>query len=81
MSVFEFPDAISRAIMRIGDFFSWINTGLFNLGWILTFAGVTLAFFVIQIFFIYMYYRIIMIAFGFKPRIEQFLKKVDELFV
>ena len=80
MSILEFPDAISKAIMTVGNFFIWVNGVLYNIGWILTFFGLTITFFVIQLFFIYVYYRVILIALGFRPRIEQLLKRVDEMF-
>jgi hypothetical protein len=80
MSLLELPEAVVSALSSIGGFFHWVYWIFFTIGWALTFVFYIVAFFGIQVFFIYLYYRMFLLLLGFKPKIEQFLEKVDKIF-
>jgi len=80
MSLLEFPEAIGNAFVAIGLFFDKVYWLFFTVGWALGFAFWVIIFFGMQIVFIYIYYRLIMLALGMRPRIQQLMRQIETMF-
>jgi hypothetical protein len=80
MSILEFPEAIASAFTAIGNFFGKIYWWFYTLGWALSFIFFVVAFFGIQLFFIYFYYRVILLFLSMRPTFQKILNVLDRLF-
>ena len=80
MSILEFPEAIGNAITAIGSFFTKIYWLFYTIGFGLTFIFYVVAFFGIQIFFIYLYYKMVLLLLSSMPKAQQMIRKLDEMF-